>query len=104
MTDYIIPLTPDPQSFSIVLAGREYRLTVRWFAVDEGGWVLDIAEPDNAAPILAGLPLVTGCDLFEQYGYLGFGGMLWVASDLPPSLDNLGKDVDLVFTVKETAA
>ena len=103
-TWYAIPLTPEPQAFGITLAGREYRLTVRWFDAPEGGWTLDIQEPDNSSPILMGLPLVTGCDLLEPYGYLNFGGELRVDADLPATLDNLGTDVELVFIVDEETA
>lgn len=121
---YTIPLTPLPQSFGITLAGKEYRLTVRWFSAPEqadaggarsgasgdslparqdilGTWTLDIEEPECAAPILMGVPLVTGCDLLEQYAYLEFGGELWVEGELPPTLENLGTGVELVFIMKE---
>lgn len=130
MADYRIPVSPEPQRFSITLAGREYLVTVRWFGVPElargdeqaaksgqrrgasadslpaqqdffGGWLLDIAEPDRAAPILMGIPLVTGCDLLAPYGYLGIGGGLVVDSLYPPTLENLGAGVELVFTTNE---
>jgi hypothetical protein len=100
---YTIPLTPEPQSFAIVLAGKEYRLTVRWAETEEGGWFLDIEESEQAAPILMGLPLVTGCDLLGQFTYLEFGGELWVDSELPARLDNLGTEVSLVFAVEDDA-
>lgn len=98
---YTIPLSPEPQSFGITLAGKEYRLTVRWFVADDGGWHLDIQEPENAAPIIMGIPLVTGCDLLAQYAYMEFGGELRVDSELPATLENLGADVELVFIVEE---
>lgn len=101
---YTIPLKPEPQSFGITLAGKEYRLTVRWFDAPEAGWTLDIEEPDKAAPIVMGIPLVAGCDLLEQYEYLQFGGELWVEGELPPALDNLGSEVELVFIVEEKEA
>jgi hypothetical protein len=101
MRAYTIPLSPEPQSFAIVLAGKEYRLTVRWSDADEGGWYLDIEEPERAAAILMGLPLVTGCDLLEQFSYLEFGGRLRVDSVLPARLDNLGTDVEMVFAVED---
>ena len=41
---YVIPLTPEPQRFSIVLAGRELLLAVRWMDAPEGGWLLDMAD------------------------------------------------------------
>lgn len=124
MADYTIPLTPEPQSFGITLAGKEYRLTVRWMdcpeQTDAGGtrsgasgnslpaqqdimgtWCLDIEEPEKAAPIIMGIPLVTSCDLLEQYEYLEFGGGLRVESELPPTLENLGTAVELIFIVEE---
>ena len=99
---YTIPLKPEPQSFGITLAGKEYRLTVRWFDAPETGWTLDIEEPEKAAPIITGIPLVAGADLLEQYDYLEFGGELWVEGELPPTLENLGTEVELVFIVEET--
>lgn len=99
--NYRIPLTLEPQRFTITLAAKEYRLTVRWLDVDEGGWLLDIQEPENSEPIIMGIPLVTGVDLLEQYAYLEFGGQLWVDSEMPPTLDNLGTDVELIFVVED---
>ena len=48
-----------------------------------------------------GIPLVTGCDLLEQYAYLEFGGELWVEGEMPATPDNLGTEVELVFVVEE---
>ncbi len=101
MAAYVIPLTPEPQSFGITLAGKEYRLTVRWLDTPEAGWFLDIEQPDKAAPIILGLSLVAGQDLLEQYAYLDFGGELRVQGDMPPSLDNLGSEVELLFITED---
>lgn len=98
MSSYTIPLDPEPQSFGIALGGREYRLTLRWF--EPCGWLLDVATA-REEPLLSGIPLVAGCDLLEQYAYLEFGGRLYVSSDLPPTLDNLGTDAELVFEVDD---
>lgn len=92
-TYYEIPLTAEPQSFSITLGGVEYRLTVLWRNADEAGWTVDIAD-SNGNPLVSGIPLVTGCDLLEPYPDLGFGGVLWVQTtadpDAVPTYDNLG--------------
>lgn len=106
MADYLIPLTPEDQAITVSLGGVEYQLTVRWNDADEGGWVLDIALPDGGATIVAGIPLVTGCDLLEPYEYLGIGGGLvaWEdGSELPPGVDNLGQSANLIFITSEAA-
>jgi hypothetical protein len=90
-----------PQRFGITLAGREYRLTVRWLDAEEGGWHLDIEEPEGAASLVCGIPLTAGADLLGQYGYLGIGGELWIDGEIPPSLDDLGESVDLVFVTED---
>ena len=97
---HAIPLSPEPQSLGITLAGQEYRLTVRWAETVEGGWMLDIQKPENAGPIIMGLPLVTGCDLLEPFGYMEFGGELWLDSFLPATPDNLGTEAELVFVTE----
>ena len=76
--------------FTIALGGKEYRLTVRWFDAPEGGWLLDLATVEDE-PVIAGIPLVAGCDLLEQYGYLGTGGKLAVSGDVPPTWTTWGK-------------
>lgn len=107
MKSFVIPLTPEPQRFSIRLAGRDYRVTVRWFEPpalvgQPGGWALDIADDTDAAnPILCGLPLVTGINLLEQYAYLGIQGALYVYTDgnadAVPALESLGAESRLYF-------
>ena len=56
---YVIPLTPEPQRFSIVLAGRELLLAVRWMDAPEGGWLLDMADAEGV-PLVSGIPLAAG--------------------------------------------
>lgn len=97
---YEIPLSPEPQTFAIDLAGTTYRLRLVYADVDQGGWVLDISDVSGNS-IVAGIPLVTGHDLLEQYAYLGFGGQLFVATDgdpdLVPTFANLGVTSHLYF-------
>lgn len=97
---YIIPLTPEPQSFFIALAGRRCRLTVKWSDAPEGGWLLDL-DDSGGASVLTSLPLITGADLLGQYGHLELGGMIWCFSpdDLPPDAANLGSEIKLIFEV-----
>lgn len=97
---FTIPCTSEPQRFSIVLAGEEYRLTVRWFDASEGGWHLDIHDV-KGTPLLCGLPLVAGCNLLEQYDYLGIGGELWIDGEFSPSFEDLGTKSELVFVCEK---
>lgn len=82
-----IPLRPTPQKLTISLGATAYNLTLIWRTVpdqpDQEGWVLDIADVNDVA-IVNGIPLVTGADLLAQYGYLDFGGQLFVQSDAHP--------------------
>lgn len=97
---YEIPLSPMAQKFGITLAGVAYNLTVSWNNASTGGWVLDIAD-SNDVPIVSGIPLVTGCDLLEQYEYLNLGGKLEVQTDSDlfavPTFSNLGVQGHLYF-------
>lgn len=100
MNWYEIPLDPSPQQFTIALAGATYTITLSYREIDEGGWFIDLADANNV-PILSGVPLVTGIDLLEQYGYLDIGGSLYVFSDgdalATPTADNIGTTAHLYF-------
>lgn len=101
METFLVPLSNSPQDFLITLAGRELRLINKWNNSDEGGWVLDIFDGETNEPIVANIPMVTGCDLLEQYEYLGLNGRLIVFTDgdelAVPTLDNLGVESNLYF-------
>ena len=94
-----IPLTSEPQRFSVTLAGVVYQMKLRWHAKSDA-WILDIADSEGAA-IVQGIPLVTGVDILGQYGYLGIGGQLIAQTDFdpsaPPSATNLGTTGHLYF-------
>lgn len=91
-----------PQTFSIALSGVTYQLTFlyRNDTSGLGGWAVDIAD-DSGNPLAQGIPLVTGADLLAQYGYLNFGGALYVQTtsnpDAVPTFDNLGADAQLYW-------
>lgn len=99
-TLYEIPLTPSPQTFGITLAGTPLSLTLQWREAGAKCWLLDVADSAGVS-IVAGIPLVTGHDLLEQYAYLGLGGGLVVATDgdqdAVPTFDNLGVASHLTF-------
>lgn len=98
---FLIPLIASPQSFQIQLAGVNYLLTVKWNNSDGAGWEFDLANADTNTPLLAGQPLITGCDCLSGLGYLGINGGLWVYTngnaDAVPTLTDLGVDSNLYF-------
>ena len=99
MTVNEIPLQPAAASFAIDLAGGGYRMALHWCA-PAACWILDIADTDGA-PVVQGVPLVTGADLLAQYASLGIGGALEVQSDSQtdkvPDFASLGVDGHLYF-------
>lgn len=104
MANFEIPLSPEGQRFNITLSGIEYQLRVQWRNAAEAGWVLDIADAGGNA-IINGIPLVTGCNLLEQYAHLGFSAVLWVQTtddpDAVPTFENLGTGSHLYWWTDE---
>lgn len=94
-----VPLSAEPQVFSIALAGTTYKLRLAWNDASSC-WTLDIADA-LGAPMVQGIPIVTGLDLLAQYGYLGIGGSLIVQTDTNPdavpTYDDLGTTGRLYF-------
>jgi hypothetical protein len=104
---YEIPLSGEHQAFDIALGGKPYRLALRYHDVDEGGWILDIADGLTRAPIVSGIPVVMGTDLLTPYPDKEFGGALiaWSDnSDDPPTYENLGDVVQILFVPAEAIA
>lgn len=101
MTPYEIPLTPEPQSFSIELGGQTRRLRLYWCR-DGQCWMLDISDADGTDRLL-GVPVVTGCDLLAQHRHLGLGGSIVAQTDHDPDkvpgFDNLGLTGRVYFVV-----
>ncbi len=93
MTTYAtIPARPGVQQrFNVSLNGKTYIFQLI-YRIDT--WFLDVMDV-NANPLVCGIPLVTGADLFAQYPELGFGGRLQVGTvgaspDQPPTFTGLG--------------
>jgi hypothetical protein len=88
-------LTPKPQVISTQFPnGSTYFLRILFTQdSDNPAWSLDIFDVDQN-PIILGVPLVTGCDLLEQFGYLELGVKMFCTTDADvfavPSLSNLG--------------
>lgn len=98
---YALPLQPQNSEMDISLAGVVYHLRVKWNATSVC-WIFYL-EDASGTPILSGIPVVTGCDLLEQYQYLGVGGALIAQStnnpDLVPSFLTLGTTGNVYFIV-----
>lgn len=104
-TFFEIPTSPTAQAFSITLNGTSYIMYLIYRDTDMGGWVLDIADSNNNS-LICGIPLVTGCNLLDQYAYLGINGLLITSTDgdflTPPTFDNIGTQGHLWFGVRAT--
>ena len=80
MNVYEIPLQPTNQNLKVSILGITYIIRTYYCDIQYGGWVLDISD-NLGNPILQGVPLITGNNLLDQYGYLGLGFGLAVVSD-----------------------
>jgi len=83
-TYYEIPLSSQPQTFNIPLAGVTYGFAVTWNVVN-ASWMINIADA-SGNPIISGIPMVTGADLLEQYAYLNLGFALVAQTDNAPDV------------------
>jgi hypothetical protein len=105
MSLFQIPVTNNPETFQISLAGTTYTLTVKFNSALEGGWVLDIADAENVQKIVCNAPLITGANLLDGLGYLGINGSLFVRTEgnnfAVPTYENLGIESFLYFEVLE---
>ena len=101
METFLIPFQNVPQDFNITLANKEYRIVNKFNSAPEGGWVIDIYDGETDEPLVMNIPMVTGCDLLEQYEYLGIQGKLIVYTDgdelAVPSESNLGVESNVYF-------
>ncbi len=104
-TWYLIPLSGNPESFQISLAGVNYQLTVKWNDSDDAGWQFDLDNADTNESLLAGQPLVTGVNCLANLGYLGIGGMFIAYTNgnetEVPTFENLGTNSNLYFVVTQ---
>jgi hypothetical protein len=105
LTAYEIPLSATDQRFQIPLNGVTYQLTCKW-CDPASAWTLDIAT-DGGEMLVAGIPIVTGVDLLEQYRHIGIAGQLVAQTDgdtfTPPTLTNLGIAGRLYFIPDDAA-
>lgn len=87
------------QKVRVSLAGRPYQLTYRW-CEPNSSWVLDVADGQGNT-LVAGIAVVPGVDLLQQYAYLGIQGQLVAQCDSDlnavPNYDNLGTTGHIYF-------
>lgn len=102
MTPYEIPLSPEPQRFSIELGGVQRQMRFYW-CKDAQCWCFDLLDSKGVS-ILLGVPVVTGTDLLGQYAYLSLGGSIVVQTDhdpdAVPNFNNLGTSGRVYFVVQ----
>lgn len=92
-----VNLTSKNQEFDIQLNKVNYRFKVTY--MEFCGWVLDI-KTSQGEVMLAGVPLVSGIDILQQYQYMGFNGSLFfVCEDMEDELspNELGRKNKLYF-------
>lgn len=70
-------------------------------------WAVDVSDEDGNA-LVTSVPIVTGCDLLAQFGYLGFSGQLIAQTDgdpqAVPTFANLGTQGHVYFVVNPAAS
>ena len=101
---FLIPFQAIPQTFSVTLNAIVYNIRSYWL-VPGDCWVINIADA-NFNPLLLGIPLITGCNLLEQYQDI-IPGELIVRSnigppDAVPTFDNIGT-VGQVFWISPSS-
>jgi hypothetical protein len=99
MTIYKIPLTAEPQTFEIAMAGVSYRINLYWNWVS-AVWQIDLLDT-ALVPIVQGMALVGNTNLMSSFAYLGFTGALFATTDADlsaaPTYTNLGSTANVYF-------
>jgi hypothetical protein len=96
-----IPTEAGHPFFEIVTwDGVAYTLYFKWNTV-MSVWVLDIYDEGGTNPIIDGLPMVTGTDIFSQFEHMPFAATTrmtvvsigpGVSPDAIPTFNNFGTD------------
>lgn len=106
MDVFKIPLLNIPQSFQISLENNLYLLTIKFNSMDDGGWVIDLADAETNQPIANNLAVITGANILEGLDYLEIRGDLYAFTDgdptAPPTLENLGGESNIFFVTGVT--
>ena len=96
---YEIPLTPEPQRFSVQLGGLTYIVRFLW-CPPAACWMFDLADALGNM-LVNSIPVVTGLDMLAQHTHLGIQGALITQTDYQPDLipgfDSFGDTGRLYF-------
>lgn len=74
-----IPLSADNQTFTVSIAGVTYNMRILWRGTF---WGLDLQD-SSGTPLIAGIPLVAGTNLLEQFQHMQLDFALVVECDNP---------------------
>ena len=100
MTTLQIPLSVGAQTFSIVLGGVQYQMTLIYRKAAGGGWFLDMARADGTDAV-KGIPLVVGPDLLAQHKHKHFGALrcsLPGGVERSPNYEDVGAQLTLLWS------
>jgi len=104
MAIFTIPFINTPQEFEISLNDRDLILTNKWNDIDQN-WIIDISDAVTGDSIIAGIPMVVGANLLQQYEYLGLGGQIIIFTSgdelSTPTLENLGLESNAYFITED---
>lgn len=90
--DNVLVQNADVLARSVVPPASDNQMNLAWNVASQA-WKADISD-GSGNPIVQGIPLVTGANLVEQFGHLGFSGQFITqtdhAIDAVPNFANLG--------------
>ncbi len=95
-----IPLKASNQEMDISLGGVIYHLRIKYN--EYSGWMLDVMT-QSRTPVLSGIPVIHGIDIFEQYRYMGLNGLLIFYCEKPENeseFDEFGRGNRLYFVAR----
>ena len=102
----VLPLTNDPvQQVVTTLGDITYQLYLRWN--DRASfWTMDITDYNSQTPLITGMPLLLGCDLWDAFAMNNGSLIVWdeSGSGVDASYDDLGSRINVYwFSADEVA-
>jgi hypothetical protein len=85
-----LPFTSDPwRTFSTVLSGTEYGFATH-YNERAGYWVFDLSVEKSGQVLVAGVPILIGCNLLAPYG-LGIGSLFAIDTAASAAVEATGR-------------